>query len=203
MSEKPIKPFSQQPEHPAFWDKRFNEGVMPWDCGAIPFEFAEFVITQTHPLNILIPGCGSAYEAGLLVQQGWQVTALDFSPAAIAQAKTVLGAASHCLCCADFFTWQAAQPLDLIYERAFLCAMPRRMWADWGQHVAELLPVGGKLIGYFFVSEQLKGPPFGITPQELAALLQPNFRCLVDQPSHAPLPVFAAGERWQVWERTA
>lgn len=197
----PIKPTDQRPEHPDFWCKRFGEGVTPWDAGQVPADFAAFVAAQARPLRTLIPGCGSAWEARHLAEYGWPVTALDFSPQAVACAREVLGDAAVELVCADFFTWQSAQPLDLIYERAFLCALPRKLWADWGRRVAELLPAGGLLAGYFFVCEQMKGPPFGILPEQLEALLQPNFERIADQAVEDSIAVFAGRERWQVWRR--
>ena len=129
------------------------------------------------------------------------MTALDFSPAAVEQARQVLAGQAVDVVCADFFTWQPAQPLALIYERAFLCALPRKLWPDWGHRVAELLPAGGLLAGYFFVSPQLKGPPFGITDEQLDALLLPHFQRLEDRPVTDSIPVFAGHERWQVWQR--
>lgn len=130
MSET-IKPPEQRPEHPDFWCKRFGEGVTPWDAGKVPVAFADFVATQATPLNTLIPGCGSAWEAAHLAELGWPVTALDFSPLAIEKAREVLGNCPVNLICADFFTFAPQQRLDLIYERAFLCALPRKLWADW------------------------------------------------------------------------
>lgn len=198
---EPTKPSEQRPEHPDFWCKRFGEGVTPWDAGRVQGDFASFVAARAQPLNTLIPGCGSAWEAGHLADHRWPVTALDFSPTAVACAREALADKAVDLVCADFFTWQPAQALDLIYERAFLCALPRKLWADWGKRVAELLPPGGLLAGYFFVCEQLKGPPFGILPEQLDALLLPNFECLTDQPVADSIPVFAGRERWQVWRR--
>lgn len=198
---EPTKPSEQRPEHPDFWCKRFGEGVTPWDAGRVQGDFASFVAARTQPLNTLIPGCGSAWEASHLADHRWPVTALDFSPTAVACAREVLADQAVDLVCADFFAWQPAQALDLIYERAFLCALPRKLWADWGKRVAELLPPGGLLAGYFFVCEQLKGPPFGILPEQLDALLLPNFECLTDQPVADSIPVFAGRERWQVWRR--
>lgn len=198
---EPTKPSEQRPEHPDFWCKRFGEGVTPWDAGRVQGDFASFVAARTQPLNSLIPGCGSAWEASHLADHRWPVTALDFSPTAVACAREVLADQAVDLVCADFFAWQPAQALDLIYERAFLCALPRKLWADWGKRVAELLPPGGLLAGYFFVCEQLKGPPFGILPEQLDALLLPNFECLTDQPVADSIPVFAGRERWQVWRR--
>ena len=198
---EPTKPSEQRPEHPDFWCKRFGEGVTPWDAGRVQGDFASFVAARTQPLNTLIPGCGSAWEAGHLADHRWPVTALDFSPTAVACAREVLADQAVDLVCADFFAWQPAQALDLIYERAFLCALPRKLWADWGKRVAELLPPGGLLAGYFFVCDQLKGPPFGILPEQLDALLLPNFECLTDQPVADSIPVFAGRERWQIWRR--
>ena len=200
MSEA-VKPPEQRPEHPDFWCKRFGEGVTPWDAGKVPDAFADFISRQPLPLNTLIPGCGSAWEAAHLADIGWPVTALDFSPVAIEKAREILGSAPVDLVCANFFTFVPARQIGLIYERAFLCALPRKLWDDWGRRIAELLPSGGILAGFFFVCEQPKGPPFGILPDQLTELLAPNFTLLEDAPVSDSIPVFAGRERWQVWQR--
>ena len=200
-SPTPIKPDDQRPEHPDFWNKRFGEGVTPWDAGKAPAAFAEFIVRQPAPLNTLIPGCGSAWEAAHLAELGWPVTALDFSPAAVAVAREVLGNAAVDLVCADFFTFSPRRPYQLLYERAFLCALPRKLWADWGRRVAALLPPGGLLAGYFFICDQSKGPPFGILREQLDELLQANFELLEDMAVTDSIHVFAGRERWQVWRR--
>ena len=200
MSET-IKPPEQRPEHPDFWCKRFGEGVTPWDAGKVPDAFADFIARQPAPLNTLIPGCGSAWEAARLAGSGWPVTALDFSPIAIETARKILGEAPVELVCADFFTYAPTRAINLIYERAFLCALPRKLWDDWARRVAELLPSGSLLAGYFFLCDQPKGPPFGILPAQLDELLLPNFVRLEDKLVTDSIPVFAGRERWQVWQR--
>ena len=201
MNEAAIKPPDQRPEHPDFWCKRFGTGATPWDAGGVQDAFRQFIAAQDKPLNTLIPGCGSAWDAAYLTGYGWPVIALDFSPKAVELARDVVGNAPVNLVCADFFTYAPPAPLDLIYERAFLCALPRKLWADWGRRVAELLPSGTLLAGFFFVCEQLKGPPFGIQPEQLDALLTPNFERIEDAEVHDSIPVFAGRERWQVWRR--
>lgn len=198
-----IKPPEQRPEHPDFWCKRFGEGITPWDAGKVPKDLADFVARQPAPLNTLIPGCGSAWEALHLAEAGWPTTALDFSPTAVEQAAKVLGDAAVDLVCDDFFKFLPKAPLAVIYERAFLCALPRKLWDDWGRRVAGLLPPGGLLAGYFFICDQPKGPPFGILPEQLDALLQPNFELIENRPVDDSIPVFAGRERWQVWRRRA
>ena len=206
MTEPSAKALDQRPEHPDFWCKRFGSGTTPWDAGKVPDAFARFVAAEPAPRHTLIPGCGSGWEAVLLAERGWRTTALDFSPTAVARAREVLAPvlgpdSTVDVVCDDFFAWTPAAPLDLIYERAFLCALPRRLWNDWGRRVAELLPPGGRLAGFFFVCDQLKGPPFGILPEQLAALLMPHFACLADEAVSDSIPVFAGRERWQVWQR--
>lgn len=195
------KPVEQRPERPEFWCKRFSEGVTPWDAGRVPQDVADFVATAVAPERVLVPGCGSAWEAAHFAAAGWPAIALDFSPEAIARAAAQPGMAAVDLVCADFFTYELPQPVSIIYERAFLCALPRKCWADWATRVAALLPPGGRLAGYFFVCDQLKGPPFGITDEALQALLAPAFARVEDRPVNDSIPVFAGRERWQVWVR--
>lgn len=201
MNEENSKPSEQRPELPEFWDKRFGTGVMPWDAGGVPVALKDFVLRHPKPLATLIPGCGSAYEAGWLAAQGWPVTALDFSPRAIEAARQVLGATAVDLKCADFFRFVPAAGYQLIYERAFLCGLPRKLWVEWAHRLGELLPSGGLLAGFFFICDQMKGPPFGITRPELDALLNTNFERYEDAEVSDSIPVFAGRERWQVWRR--
>lgn len=200
-SSTQIKPNEQRPEHPDFWCKRFGEGTTPWDAGKVPAAFADFIARQAAPCNTLIPGCGSAWEAGHLAEHAWPVTALDFSPVAVDAAREILGNAPVDLVCDDFFSFIPRRPYQLIYERAFLCALPRKLWADWGKRVAELLPSGGLLAGYFFLCEQPKGPPFGILPDQLDELLATNFERIEDAAVNDSIAVFLGKERWQVWRR--
>jgi hypothetical protein len=202
-SSTQIKPTEQRPEHPDFWCKRFGEGTTPWDAGKVPAAFADFIARQPAPCNTLIPGCGSAWEAGFLAEHGWPVTALDFSPVAVSAARETLGNVAVDLVCDDFFTFAAQRPTQLIYERAFLCALPRKLWADWGKRVAELLPPNGLLAGYFFLCDQPKGPPFGILLEQLDELLKPNFERIEDAAVDDSIPVFFGKERWQVWRRNS
>lgn len=196
-----IKTSDQRPEHPDFWCKRFGQGITPWDAGRVPAAFAEFIARQPSPLNTLIPGCGSAWEARHLAENNWPVTALDFSPTAVSLAREVLQNAAVDLVCDDFFTFKPAAPFQVIYERAFLCALPRHLWVGWAHRIAELLPHNGLLIGYFFLCDQKKGPPFGINYEELNTLLGPNFDRHEDAAVLDSIPVFEGRERWQVWRR--
>ena len=175
---------------------------MPWDQGAVPQCLADYVLRHPLPAKVLIPGCGSAHEVRLLHQSGWPVTAIDFSPAAVAHARMVLGPLASVVREADFFGGDLeAENFDVIYERAFLCALPHGMRIEWGKRVARLLPPGGKLIGFFFFAQTERGPPFGIGLDELDGLLANDFELIEDRVPPDSISVFAGKERWQVWKR--
>lgn len=195
------KPLDQRPETPEFWDKRFSARTMAWDAGGVPADLMSFAATISGAPRVLIPGCGSAWDARWLMERGWRVTALDFSAEAVALAREVLGDHGACLKQADFFHFDAGEGFDVLYERAFKCALPRKMWPDYAARCAALLPPGGLLAGFFFFREEPKGPPFGTSPEALAQLLRPFFDCLEDRPAAESVPVFSGNERWQVWRR--
>lgn len=186
---------------PDFWDTRFRDGVTPWDAGGAPPQLAAWLHAQHAPLRVLIPGCGSGHEVRLFAERGHDVLAIDFSDEALAAAARALGPLAGKVRKADFFALAEA-PFDLVYERAFLCALPRAVWSAWGRRMAELLAPGGRLAGFFYLDDNLKGPPFGTSRAELARLL-PGFALREDRPipAEASIAVFRGGEIWQVYER--
>lgn len=189
----------EDPAGPEFWERRYRERVTPWDAGAVPAEVRELVAALAPRQRVLIPGCGSAYEARVFVEAGHDVVAIDFSEAALAAARVVLGERQAALRRADFFADELGAPFDLVYERAFLCALPRRRWAEYAERIAGVLRAGGRLAGYFFWNESERGPPFGLKPGELERLLEGRFARVADAPAQASIPVFAGKERWQIW----
>jgi SAM-dependent methyltransferase len=186
---------------PKFWTERFEHHFTPWDRGGVPEAFKQFVAQSPRPLVTLIPGCGVGYEVAYLGEAGWDVTAIDFSPAAVAAARTVLGQWGSKVVEADFFAFAPSRPVDFIYERAFLCALPRRLWPEVARHWSELLAPGGVVAGYFYFNDDPKGPPFGTSPAELDTLMSGLFERIGNDPVTDSIPIFAGKEYWQVWRR--
>ena len=193
---------AQDSSRPDFWDTRFRQNITPWDAGRVPAALERFVARNTGRGRVLVPGCGTGYEVRELARTGFDVTAIDFSEAAVEAARRELGPLAHLVRIADFFDFEGdAPPFDAIYERAFLCALPRRLWNDWAKRTGGILRPGGLLFGIFFFDDNSKGPPFGIAAAQLEALLAPDFERIEDEPVEDSLPVFAGKERWQVWRR--
>lgn len=191
---------SRDPLSPRFWDERFERAFTPWERGGAPLALRRFV-ASSRPLTVLVPGCGSAHELVLMCEAGWDATAIDFSGAAIARARAQAGQWADRIVQADFFAYDPPRPLDLIYEQAFLCALPRMRWPDVARRWSELLGQGGLLAGYFFFDDAVKGPPFGIDRGRLDALLGDAFDCVLDEAVDDSIPVFAGKERWMVWRK--
>ena len=192
---------AQDSSKPAFWESRYRDKIIPWDAGKVPAALRAFEPTIARGARILIPGCGSGYEAAYLAGKGFDVLAIDFSPAAVAAARKNLGTLADIVRLADFFDFAPGPPFDVIYERAFLCALPRKMWGGYSDRCAELLKPEGVIAGFFFFADSLKGPPFGTSPAELDALFKPHFERIDDRPVADSIQVFAGKERWQVWRK--
>jgi thiopurine S-methyltransferase len=187
---------------PDFWDQRYRDGVTPWDFGRVPADLRAFLAGLAPGVRVLVPGCGSAHEVYYLGESGFDVLAVDFSAAAVEVARSNLGCFAHLVRMADFFTFDTGgKPFDVIYERAFLCALPRKLWVQYAARCAQLTEPGSLLAGFFFYGADPKGPPFGTNPPKLHGLLDPFFEQIEDRPAVESLAVFGGGERWQVWRR--
>jgi len=185
-----------------FWQKRFLENFTPWDAGRVPTALEQFLRTEPRGQRALIPGCGSGYEVRAFAEAGFDVLAVDFAEAAIERAQRILGPLSDRVRLADFFESDFEMPFDLVYERAFLCALPRRLWPRYAPRVAELLRPGGRLTGFFFFDDTERGPPFGLKSGELETLLEREFDRTADASVSDSIPIFDGKERWQIWTRS-
>jgi hypothetical protein len=194
----------RDPSEAEFWDLRYASRFAPWDAGRVPAQLQRFARQLPNGVRVLVPGCGSAWDVRFLADSGLNVTGLDFSAEAVAAARAILGPHGDRVQQADVFAPIAGAPFDLVYERAFLCALPPRLWPQWGRRMAEVVAPGGALAGYFFIDPAAgeRGPPFALKSQAtLAGLLEPDFKCEEDAPAEDSIAVFAGRERWQRWRR--
>jgi len=192
---------AQDSSKPDFWESRYRDQVTPWDAGKVPAAFQDYLPKIRKGGRVLIPGCGSGHEAGYLVENGFDVLAIDFSPAAVELAKRNLPRFGDIVRIADFFDFDSGMLYDVVYERAFLCALPPQMWPQYAPRAAQLLRPKGELAGFFFFKETEKGPPFGTNPQALHALLDPYFELVENKAVTDSIPVFQGSERWQIWRK--
>jgi SAM-dependent methyltransferase len=193
---------AQDSSQPEFWNTRYRDHATPWDAHGVPAELRAFATTLPATARILIPGCGSAHELLCLAETGADVLAIDFSPEAVELARRNAGPFADRIQCADFFQFDPGpRAFDVVYERALLCALPRKLWARYAARMAALLGPGKQLVGLFFYDDDPRGPPFGTSPEELHGLLDARFDLVEDRAAAESLAVFKDRERWQVWRR--
>ena len=186
---------------PDFWSVRYAAGKTPWDFGGVPSALKSFLERSSPPGRVLIPGCGSGYEIQAFHAAGYGVSAIDFSPAAVDQAKRMLGPLAERVILGDFFTHNFGQRrFDLIYERTFLCSMTPARWSEYVNRMADLLLPGGRLIGVFLYGQlRSSGPPFPLTEPEAEQLFKKRFELVRSEAMTDSLPLFRDMEKWQEW----
>ena len=163
-----------------FWDKRFIEGNTPWDRGAANPQLGIWLLVGAlKPCRILVPGCGSGYEVAVLAQQGFDVTALDYSPEAIARTRQRLAeeGLNATVVEADALAWQPEKPFDAIYEQTCLCALYPDQWRDYADQLHRWLVPSGQLFALFVqfprpgaADGAIEGPPYHCDINAMRAL---------------------------------
>ena len=133
-------------------------GKTPWDFGGVPSALNSFLERSSGPGRVLIPGCGSGYEIQAFHAAGYDVSAIDFSPAAVDQAKRVLGSLAERVVLGDFFTYDFGPAALRPHLRTNISLLDdASRWPEYVNRMADLLLPGGRLIGVFYMDNGLVG----------------------------------------------
>ncbi len=160
----------------AYWNERYAKHQDSWDIGEISTPLREyFKQLEDKEQKILIPGCGNAYEALYLHNQGFsQIYILDYSAFVINLFKEQHPCfpRKHILC-EDFFEHKGEY--DLIIEQTFFCALDPGQRPAYAEQMYRLLRPEGKLTGLLFDRDFSVNPPFGGSKAEYLQYFQPYF----------------------------
>ena len=153
-----------------YWSNRYQMNDTGWDIGYGSTPLVEYLQTITDKqLAVLIPGCGNAYEAEWLLQNGFtNVTVLDISPVLTAALKERFKNQPINIITGNFFEHKGQY--DLILEQTFFCAIDPALRSSYVTKMHELLKPGGKLVGVLFNRSFEGGPPFGGSKEEYELL---------------------------------
>jgi SAM-dependent methyltransferase len=159
-----------------FWWRYFR-GYMPWDTGQTPPEIVALA-HELPPGRALDLGCGTGTSARYLAQRGWQVTGIDFIPAAIRRARQLAKAANLSI---DFRVGDVTRldgvsgPFDLAFDIGCfhnLSPVQQRAYVDRLAHVTR---PGATFALYAFAPRELHGRRAGVTPDEVTQVFAPGF----------------------------
>ena len=159
-----------------YWQNRYDQGQTGWDRGAPSPALRTWLESgQLQPCRILVPGCGRGHEVVALAAAGFEVTAIDFAPAAIIALREQLDARElrANLIQADLFDFEPDQPFSAVYEQTCLCAIKPSQREAYERRLASWLGSGGKLYALFMQTDSQSGPPFACPPDAMRSLFAP------------------------------
>ncbi|MFC4261760.1 methyltransferase domain-containing protein [Ferruginibacter yonginensis] len=146
-----------------YWSERYYNQQTSWDMQQVsPPIKAYFDQFTDKNAAILIPGCGNAYEAEYLLQQGFtNITLVDISAVLVTALQQKLADYPYQVKVLhqDFFTMHGS--FDVIVEQTFFCAIDPSLRAAYVAKMKSLLRPNGMLIGLLFNRSFEGGPPFG------------------------------------------
>jgi SAM-dependent methyltransferase len=152
------------------WDARYRTSELIWT--AEPNRFVVAVLADVPPGVGLDLACGEGRNAVWLAEQGWTMTAADFSGEALAKAAALSGArgVEVTLVQADAVTWSPPSGQDLVLL-AYLHLPAADRAAALGHAVGACRP-GGQVVVVGHARANLEGGYGG--PQDPAVLLEPE-----------------------------
>ncbi|MBK7956863.1 MAG: methyltransferase domain-containing protein [Bacteroidetes bacterium] len=160
-----------------YWNNQYIAETTKWDLGQISPALANFFDGLSDKNSkILIPGCGSAYEAQYLLDKGFtNLTLIDIAPHLVARLQNHFQGNPHIRVIeGDFF--ELTGEFDLIVEQTFFCALPPSMRPKYVWKMHQLLAPEGMLAGLLFHVQFEQNPPYGGSKSEYEALFKGAFQ---------------------------
>jgi thiopurine S-methyltransferase len=181
---------------PAFWHARWQENRIGFHLSeANPLLIRYWPVIQVAPgSNVLVPLCGKSLDMLWLLDQGYRVTGVEISRIAVeaffeenrlepvivqTEGFTRYRCDELVILCGDFFALQRQTTgfITAVYDRASLIALPPAMRTVYAAHLASLLDAGTPclLITLDYDQQQMNGPPFAVSAEEITALYADSF----------------------------
>ncbi len=144
--------------------------------------------------RIFVPLCGKTRDIAWFLSKGHAVTGVELSALAIAQLFEDLGAAPTITNAGPMRRYSAANldvfvgdlfdltqdmtgPVDAVYDRGALVALPAAMRTRYAAHVTRITQSAPQLVICLEYDQTLMdGPPFSIDPHELRRLYGGQYR---------------------------
>ena len=166
-----------------FWNQHYIDQQTGWDIGKASPPLVEIFNTiENKNATILIPGCGNAYEAQYLLDDGFtNITLIDIAPLLVKQLQAqYCGNSSIQIICQDFFEHKGQY--GYIIEQTFFCALDPKLRQAYAQKMHSLLNPKGILRGVLFNRMfEKEGPPFGGTEREYRLIFESLFDVQIEE----------------------
>lgn len=128
------------------WDTTYRGGrPASWDTGRVSSDLREGVEEGTLPVGRIIElGCGSGTNAVYLASRGFEVTAVDLAPTALAQAEEKAREAGVEVewLLADVLDLPEIEPFDAVYDRGCYHGVRQQAAAEYVESLRRLSRAG-------------------------------------------------------------
>lgn len=176
---------------PEFWRARWSEGRIGFHEGRPNALLARHAKVLGAGRRVLVPLCGKSEDLAFLAAQGHEVVGIELVESAVRDffyehgidpevsasgPFTRYQAPGLTLLVGDVFdaTTQHVGPVDALYDRAALVALPSPLRERYARHLRGTLAPGspGLVITFEYPQEARPGPPFPISQESLQALYE-------------------------------
>ena len=180
-----------------FWQSRWDEGRIGFHQDVVNPYLQRYWSALGIPsgATVLVPLCGKSRDMLWLRDQGYTVIGVELVPRAVEAffaengliathrshgAFTIWRSEGINIFQGDFFDLTPDQMggITAVYDRASLIALPPTLRQRYAEHLHAILPNGIDvlLVTMDYPQDQMEGPPFAVTEQEVAALYQGYFK---------------------------
>ncbi len=180
--------------HSDFWHSRWTSNQIGFHESAVnPLLVAHFAALAAAPgARIFLPLCGKTLDIDWLLARGHGVAGAELSALAVMQlferlgvvpAVTRIGSIErHSAAGLDVFVGdifdlsaEALGPVDAVYDRAALIALPPDMRQRYARHMRVLAGNAPQLLVTLeYDQQQVEGPPFSVPAAEVHGLFSPR-----------------------------
>lgn len=201
-----------------FWLDMWQEGRTAFHKDVVNPDLIAFwpTLNIKPGATVLVPLCGKSLDILWLVQQGFNVIGVELSEQAVQQFAQEhqldfqlesQGSIQHyftktmSIWVGDIFALTSSfiSPVDAIYDRAALIALPEKLRAVYVERCLQWLKVKGIILlkTLAYNQAEMSGPPYSVAPEEIAQLYQSSatIKCLQtgDNVRNANDPLFTRG----------
>jgi thiopurine S-methyltransferase len=178
-----------------FWHNRWAKNEIGFhESDANPLLVRHFSALGLGPgARVFVPLCGKTLDIHWLLEKGHPVVGVELSRLAVEQLFDELGAAPEISDCGallrysapdldvyvgDFFDMSAdlLGPVDAIYDRAALVALPEPMRERYAAHLMAITARARQLLICFeYEAHLMAGPPFPVFAEDVARHYRPHY----------------------------
>jgi len=173
---------------PSFWHQRWAKNETGWHERQTNPLLAKYFkdLSLGKGRRLFLPLCGKTLDIAWLLSNGSRVAGAELSQLALEQLFMDLGLQPDVSAVGEVEQWSAKNidifvgdiftlsrkllgPVDAVYDRAALVALPEQMRSRYTAHLTEITNRAPQLlICYDYDQRAMDGPPFAISNEEVA-----------------------------------